>query len=72
MINTHQNMNLLRIRLHHLIEQLADEDLYVVWCAVQALHFDFYMLRAIAEVQGTQQPWDMLTHDEALKQLMFL
>jgi hypothetical protein len=65
-------MNLLRIRMHHLIEQLADEDLYTVWQTVQGLYFDSYMLRAIEEVKRSQQPWDMLTHDEALKQLMFL
>jgi hypothetical protein len=58
--------------MHHLIEQLADEDLHLVWSTVQALHFDCYMIRAIEEVKRSQQPWDMLTHDEALKQLMFL
>ncbi|MTJ07690.1 MULTISPECIES: hypothetical protein [unclassified Anabaena] len=65
-------MNLLRIRMHHMIEQLADEELYTVWTVVQALHYDFYMLSAIEEVKELQQPWDMLTIEEATKQLMFL
>jgi hypothetical protein len=64
-------MNLLKIRMHHLIEQLADEELYTAWNILQALHYDTYMLKAIEEFKELQQPWDMLTLDEATKQLMF-
>ncbi|MFK0732678.1 MAG: hypothetical protein ACFKPT_29625 [Gloeotrichia echinulata GP01] len=64
-------MNLLRIRIHHLIEQLADEDLESVWTVVESLYYDFYMLKAIEEVKRSQQPWDILTHDEAVRMLMY-
>ncbi|BAZ53722.1 hypothetical protein NIES4103_64050 [Nostoc sp. NIES-4103] len=65
-------MNLLRIRIHHLIEQLADEELDSVWNALHALHCDFYMLKEIQKVKQLQQPWDILTHDEAMRMLMFV
>lgn len=64
-------MNLLRIRIHHLIEQLADEELEEVWNAVYDLHCDFYMHKAIQEVKRSQQPWDTLTHEEAVQLLTF-
>ncbi|MCM0590849.1 MAG: hypothetical protein HEQ35_18040 [Gloeotrichia echinulata IR180] len=64
-------MNLLRIRIHHLIEQLADEDLQSVWAVVESLYYDFYMLKAVEEVKRSQQPWDILTHDEAVRMLMY-
>jgi hypothetical protein len=65
-------MNLLRIRMHHLIEQLAEDELYTAWNIIQGLHYDFYMLKSIKESKELQQPWDMLTLEEATKQLMFL
>ncbi|TAF02443.1 MAG: hypothetical protein EAZ77_18900 [Nostocales cyanobacterium] len=65
-------MNLLRIRMHHLIEQIADEDLQSVWEVVQALHFDSYMLKAMEQVKSSQHPWDILTYEEAIRLLMFL
>jgi hypothetical protein len=65
-------MNLLRIRMHHLIEQIADEDMQSVWEVVQALHFDSYMVNAMEQVKRSQHPWDILTHDEAVRLLMFL
>ncbi|MEA5553346.1 hypothetical protein VB713_20620 [Anabaena cylindrica UHCC 0172] len=65
-------MNLLRIRTHHLIEQLADEDLQNAWEFLQALHFDCYMLKSIEQVKPSQHPWDILTHEEAIRLLMFL
>ncbi|MBE9008256.1 hypothetical protein IQ259_25130 [Fortiea sp. LEGE XX443] len=64
-------MNLLRIRIHHLIEQLTDEELQSVWNDVHALHCDFYMLKAIQKVKQSQQPWDILTQEEAIQILMF-
>ena len=65
-------MNLLRIRMHHLIEQISDENLYHVWEVVHSLHYDYYMLQAIEEVKSSQQPWDALNHDEAIRFLMFM
>ncbi len=64
-------MNLLRIRIHHLIEQLGDEELEKGWNALHALHCDFYMLNAIQQVKQSQQPWDILTREEAIQVLMF-
>lgn len=66
------NMNLLRMRMYHLIEQIPDDELYNIWHTVLALYCDSCMMKAIAEVHQLHQPWDMLTHDEAIKQLMFL
>ncbi|WP_414542047.1 MULTISPECIES: hypothetical protein [Nostocaceae] len=64
-------MNLLRIRIHHLIEQLGDEELQSIWETTHALHCDYYMLNAIQQVKQSQQPWDILTHEEAMRMLMF-
>lgn len=57
--------------MHHLIEQLGDEDLQDIWDVLEALHYDFYMLKAIQQVKRSQQPWDILTHEEAVRLLMF-
>jgi len=65
-------MNLLRIRMHHLVEQVTDEDLYIVWELVQSLHFDRYMLKSMEQVKRSQHPWDILTHEEPLRLLMFV
>ncbi|QLE54953.1 hypothetical protein [Nostoc sp. TCL26-01] len=65
-------MNLLRIRIHHLIEQLGDEELESVWLDIHALHCDFYMTKAIQQVKRSQQPWDILTQEEAIRMLMFV
>jgi len=64
-------MNLLRIKIHQLIEQLADEDLQSAWPVVYNLHCDSYMLKAIEQVKRSQQPWDILTQEEAIRQLMY-
>ena len=64
-------MNLLRIRIHHLIEQLSDEELPSAWDTVYALHCDFYMLQAIQATKQSQQPWDILTHEEAKRMLVY-
>ncbi|RUR73509.1 hypothetical protein ACF3DV_00095 [Chlorogloeopsis fritschii PCC 9212] len=63
-------MNLLRLRIHHLIEQLADQELDLVWNTIYNLHCDFYILEAIQEVKRSQQPWDTLTHEEATQLLI--
>lgn len=64
-------MNLLRMRIHLLIENLADEDLESFWRVVYALHCDLYMMKAIQEVKRSHQPWDTLTHEEAVRLLTF-
>ena len=64
-------MNLLRIRIHHLVEQLGDEELPSVWDAIHALHCDSYMSQAIQQVNRSQQPWDILTHEEAIRMLVY-
>ncbi|TVP60734.1 MAG: hypothetical protein EA343_16615 [Nodularia sp. (in: Bacteria)] len=64
-------MNLLRIRIHHLIEQLSDEELQSAWDTLHALHCDSYMLQAIQQAKQLQQPWDILTHEEAKRMLMY-
>ncbi|AHJ28159.1 hypothetical protein PN465_15320 [Nodularia spumigena CS-584] len=65
-------MNLLRIRIHHLIEQLSDEQLQSVWDNLHALHCDSYMSQAIQKAKQLQQPWDILTHEEAKRMLVYL
>ena len=67
-----RDMNLLRTRIHHLIEQLDDEDLQSAWDVIHKLHCDCYMLKAIEQVKRSQQPWDILTQEEAIRQLMYL
>ncbi|MDB9375275.1 hypothetical protein [Nodularia sphaerocarpa] len=64
-------MNLLRIRIHHLIEQLDDEELQSIWDTLHALHCDSYMSQAIQQAKGLQQPWDILTHEEAMRMLVY-
>ena len=64
-------MNLHRMRIHHLIEMLGDEDLEEVWQALHSLYCDLYMLKAIEQARQKQQPWDNLTYDEATRQLVF-
>jgi hypothetical protein len=64
-------MNLLRTRIHHLIEQLAEEDLQNTWEVVHSLYCDSYMLKAIEQAKRSQQPWDILTQEEAIRHLMY-
>lgn len=64
-------MNLMRMRIHRLIEQLDDKDLDKVWSVVHTLHCDFYMMKAIQSVKQSQQPWDTLTHEQAVRMLVF-
>ncbi|MBF2065437.1 MAG: hypothetical protein IGS39_13595 [Calothrix sp. C42_A2020_038] len=62
-------MELLRIKLHRLIEELQEEELEQAWDLIYGLHCDFEMLEAIQQVKRLQQPWDTLTHDEAVRYL---
>jgi len=65
-------MNLQRIRIHQAIELLEPEDLENLWLIVLSYYYDMYMSRAIQEAKKSQQPWDTLTHEEALRLLIFL
>ncbi len=65
-------MNLERIRIHQVIELLDPEDLENLWLIVLSYYYDMYMSRAIQEAKKSQQPWDTLTHEEALRLLIFL
>jgi hypothetical protein len=62
-------MSVLRPQLHHLIEQMSDDELQLVWSVVYALHCDYKVLKAIQSVKPSQQPWDTLTHEEAVQVL---
>jgi hypothetical protein len=70
--HTHQRMNLLRNRTHHLIDQLTDLELDTLWQTLEPLYYDLYLLRAIEEAQATHRPGDTLTRDEALETLPLL
>ncbi|BAY22141.1 hypothetical protein NIES2100_19040 [Calothrix sp. NIES-2100] len=65
-------MNLLRTRIHHLIDQLPDEHLPTTWEVLHSLYCDLYMLQAIEQIKRSQQPWDILTQEEAIRLLTFL
>ncbi|MEM9927009.1 MAG: hypothetical protein AAF915_25250 [Cyanobacteria bacterium P01_D01_bin.50] len=62
-------MENLRNKIHRLIEQLNEEELEKTWEMVYTLRCDFQMKKAIQEVKDSQQPWDILTYDEALQYL---
>jgi len=65
-------MNLQRIRIHQVIELVDPDDLENLWVMVESYYYDMYMTKAIQEAKKSQQPWDTLTHEEALRLLMFL
>ena len=60
-------MDNLRKKIHKLIEQLSEDELEKTWETVYTLLCDFQVKKAIQEVKDSQQPWDFLTHDEALQ-----
>ncbi len=60
-------MNVLRSRFHELIENFTQEELERVWTVVYAMHCDIRVLKAVQEVKRSQQPWDTLTHEEAVR-----
>ncbi len=64
-----RHMNVLRSQLHKLIENFTQEELERVWNVVYAMHCDYRVLEAIQEVKRSQQPWDTLTHEEAVRSL---
>jgi hypothetical protein len=65
-------MDVLRNRLHLLIDQLTDEDLKTLLPVLSNIYYDFYLLRAIQASQRTRNPGDALTRDEALRFLSLL
>lgn len=65
-------MNPLRSRIHRLIDRLSDEELEEIWPRLEALYYDFYMLRAVQESKQILQPGDTLTREEALRSLPLL
>ncbi len=62
-------MENLRNKIHRLIEQLNENELKTTWETVYSLHCDFEMKKAIQESKNSQQPWDFLTYDEAMRYL---
>ena len=64
-------MTLLRDRIHHLIDQLSDEDLQEIWPVLQRSYYDVYMLEAIQAAKRSLQPGDSLNYEEA-RQLLYL
>lgn len=59
----------LRNKIHRLIEQLSENELKTTWETVYSLHCDFEIKKAIHESKNSQQPWDFLTYDEAMRYL---
>ncbi len=62
-------MENLRNKIHRLIEQLSENELKTTWETTYSLHCDFQMKKAILENKDSQQPWDFLTYDEAMRYL---
>jgi hypothetical protein len=62
-------MELLRVKLYQLVGELEEDELQQVWNTVYDLHCNFRMLDAIQQVKRQAQPWDTLTHDEAVRYL---
>jgi hypothetical protein len=58
-------------KMHYIVEQLDEDEQEKVWNLVYALYCDFYTLKAIHQVKRSQQPWDTLTHEEAVRHLIF-
>lgn len=61
--------NSLRKQMHRLVDKLADEELELTWQAMLDLHCDHITFKAIQEAKSSQQPWDMLSHEEAVRLL---
>jgi hypothetical protein len=60
-------MSALRTKFHQLIEQLTEEELLQAWDVVYELHCDVWLLQTIEEAKRSQQPWDTLTYEEAIR-----
>jgi hypothetical protein len=60
-------MDVLRSRFQELIENFTQEELERVWTVVYAMYCDTRVLKAVQEVKRSQQPWDTLTHEEAVR-----
>ncbi|MEM7555706.1 MAG: hypothetical protein AAF378_16715 [Cyanobacteria bacterium P01_A01_bin.84] len=58
-------MHLERQKIYDLIEKLSDEEIEKVWNTIYCLHCDFCTMKAIEQAQRSQQPWNILTYEEA-------
>lgn len=59
----------LRMRLHRLVDKFSDEELENACEVMLGLYCDRMILNAMQEAKEEQQPWDMLTHEEAVRML---
>lgn len=64
-------MNFFRKRLHHLVDQISDQDLEEACQLLQRLHEDSFMLKAIQESKDSLNPGDSLSYEAALQLLYF-
>lgn len=64
-------MNLLRNRLHRLIDRMPEQELEIAWEYLDNFHCDNLMLKAIEKAKKNQRPGDTLTREEAEEILYF-
>lgn len=64
-------MNFFRQRLHHLADQISDQDLEEACQLLQRFQEDSFMLKAIQESKDSLNPGDSLTYEAALQLLYF-
>ena len=64
-------MNLLRNRLHRLIDRMSEKELETAWDYLENFHCDNLMLKAIEKAKKNQRPGDALTREEAEQILYF-
>ncbi len=64
-------MNLIRNKLHRLIDRMSEKELETAWEYLENFHCDNLMLKAIEKAKKTQRPGDALTREEAEQILYF-
>lgn len=64
-------MNLLKNRLHRLIDKMSEKELETAWEYLENLYYDNLMLKAIEKAKKNQRPGDALTREEAEQVLYF-
>ena len=64
-------MNFFRKRLHHLVDQISEQDLEEACRLLHRLHEDSFMLKAIQESKDSLNPGDSLSYEAALQLLYF-
>ncbi|WP_096625396.1 hypothetical protein [Calothrix sp. NIES-3974] len=62
-----KEQKLFRTKVHRLVDRFNDEELTGVWETMWGLYCDRMMLKAIQAAKNHQQPWDVLTHEEAVR-----